>query len=155
METIIHNAIALQYPESYQLMDDAEKTRFFGSAENRWGIHNREQHTVVSFARTKASALLSLFTDAKSVANGSLASMKKSLKGFEKTGDISTEICGKKASGFSFAYRTDKEDIAQTGQLIVFKAGKRFYVIHCITRQENTEQAQAELDAILASAALL
>ena len=59
-----------------------------------------------------------------------------SLDGYQMTGSSSTRVCGKKARGFSFEYTADSE-VAQSGELVVFRHGLRFYALYYIVRTRD------------------
>jgi hypothetical protein len=77
--------------------------------------------------------------------------MRANLGGFERTSDVSVDIFGKKADGFTFEYFANGADIKQVGKILSVKIGKCFYVIHFVTRAESEQEANADFDAIIST----
>ena len=65
-DTIV-GEVLIEYPDSFEKMERDEIQKFYSSANNRWGIIDRERHMVISVAWTKKSGLIgSLLADEKS-----------------------------------------------------------------------------------------
>ena len=153
-EAIINEEITLKYRDGFGLMDDEALKKHFGVSGNNWGIYDPDQHTIISFAWIKTGGFMAWLADPKGVAKRVEVKMRENLRGFERTSDISVNICGKKVDGFTFEYLANEDDIRQVGKILSFKIDKCFYVIHFVTRAENEKEAYADLDTIIASAAL-
>lgn len=153
-EAIINEEITLKYRDGFDLMSSEEIKKHFGISGNNWGIYDRDQHTIISFAWNKAGGFMAWLADPKGVANSVEKRMRDNLGGFERTSDISVNICGKKAEGFTFEYFANDADIKQVGKILSFKIGKCFYVIHFVTRAEKEQEAYSDFDAIIAAAEL-
>ena len=153
-EAIINEEITLKYRDGFNVMDDEALMKHFGVSGNNWGIYDPEQHTIISFAWNKAGGFMAWLADPNGVANRVEVKMRDNLKGFERTSDISLNICGVKAVGFTFEYTANDADIQQVGKILSFKIGKCIYVIHFVTRAEIEKEAYADFDSMIASAAL-
>ena len=57
-EVIINDEIRLKYREGFNLMSDDDLKKYFGGAGNNWGIHDPEQHTIISFAWNKVGGYM-------------------------------------------------------------------------------------------------
>ena len=125
-EAIINEEIRLEYRDGFDLMSNEELKKHFGVSGNNWGIYDRDQHTIISFAWNKVGGFMAWLVDSKSVVNGVEKRMRANLGGFERTSDIYVNICAQKAEGFTFEYITNDADIKQVGKILSFKAGIDF-----------------------------
>ncbi|MBR5089203.1 MAG: hypothetical protein IK093_07235 [Ruminiclostridium sp.] len=153
-EVTINEEITLKYRDGFDLMDDEELKKHFGVSGNNWGIYDRGQHTIISFAWNKVNGFMAWLADPNSVANGIEKRMRDNLGGFERTSDVCINICGKKAEGFTFEYYVEDGNIKMVGKILSFRIGKCFYVIQFVTRAEREQEANADFDAVIASVAL-
>ena len=151
-EAIINEEIRLEYRDGFDLMSNEELKKHFGVSGNNWGIYDRDQHTIISFAWNKVGGFMAWVADPKSVANGIDKKMRDNLRAYERTSGFTMNICGKKAEGFTFEYTANDSDIRQVGKILSFKEDKCFYVIHFVTREEQKVNAFADFDTIINTA---
>lgn len=131
----VYDELILDMPEGFHVMNDEELTDYFGNTE-QWAIRDAERHIVISVVKTKPSLALSVLTDAKSVAKGVESNMRKRLIEYVHDDDITTQIAGKKTSGYRFSFKAKDADIRQSGEILVFKNKKCFYVLQYYTWTE-------------------
>ncbi len=153
-ESIINGEIVLKYPDGFRPMDHEELVRYFGTANNMAGIRSPEQHILLSVAWNKVNMLLSMLADPNSVVNGMDKKLRGKLRDYQRTSDITMDVCGAKAKGFTFVYTAQDADTVQTGNILSFKQGKCFYVIQYAARKEDEQEAQNIFDKIIASLTL-
>lgn len=149
--TFINGELSVCCPDGFSVMEEAELKRFFTETQNRWGIYNKDIHTIISFSKTKDSTLLSFITDAKAVAKGLEARHKTSLQNYRHKDEGSAAVLQNKAYTISFTYTADDADVTQCGKLTVFKFGKCFYTVHCTVREDYASQGYQALEAVLDS----
>lgn len=148
---VINGELSVFYPDGFSVMEETELKKFFTKIQNRWGIYNKDIHTIISFSKTKENTLLSFITDAKSVARGLEAKGKVSLKNYQHKESSNITVLQNKAYASSFTYTADDADVTQCGKLIVFKFGKCFYAVHCIVREDYASQGYQALETVLDS----
>ena len=148
---VINGELSVFYPDGFSVMEETELKKFFTKIQNRWGIYNKDIHTIISFAKTKESTLLSFVTDAKSVAKGLEARYKISLKNYQRKESCCGIVLKNKAYTYSLTYTADDADVKQCGRLIVFKFGKCFYTVYCTAREDCASQGYQALDAVMDS----
>ncbi len=149
---LINEQINIQFPDEFSEMDKTELSEYFNSIDRRWGIHDTDMHIVVSVGWVKVNALVSLITDAKSVANGAGASLERHLKDFIRGEDISVQYGGQNFVGFGFEFRaSDDESVVQCGRLAVTKVKKLYYAIYFIVRKDTAEESFGICNDIMAS----
>lgn len=132
---IVNNDLTLSYPDGFREMKNDELIRHFSSAEDRWGIRDPKLHQIISAYKT-GSKLFFVMKNVKTFAENACEALACSLDGYRMTGSFSTRVCGKKARGFSFEYTADSE-VAQSGELVVFRHGMRFYALYYIVRTRD------------------
>ena len=153
-EAIINEAIILKYREGFEIMDENALKKHFGISTNNWGIQDHTQHTILSFAWNKVGVLVSFIADPKGVIFNMEKKLRENLKAFERTSDISVNICGKKADGFTFEYIAKDADVKQVGKVLSFKTGRCIYVVQFVTRAESEQEADVDFNTIMAEATL-
>lgn len=148
----INNEIGLTYPESFSEMGSAELTKYFGSADNRWGVYDEERHIILSAGWIKPRFLHS-FSDSESVLDGIEAHMRRRVLNYQRITAYKMKLGNKKlnANGVRFEYRVNDAAIVQAGDVVVFKHKKLFYIIHFITRKVNASAVLPEFKEILES----
>ena len=149
--TVINNELSVSYPDGFSVMKEDELKKFFTRTVNRWGIWNKDIHTVISFSKTKSSALLSFITDEKAVTKSIETGFKKTLLNYRRKEEFMPTVCGKKSYGISFTYTASNNHAPQLGKLIVFKYNKCFYVVHCMVGEDYAEQGFQTLETVLDS----
>ena len=136
----INNELNMNYPESFRPMTEEEMLRYFGSAENRWGVYDPDRHIILSVSWTKAGFWRSM-TDAESVLLGIEARLRRNLLNYQKVTSYRMKLNKKhKAEAVRFEYRVNDARLVQVGDVIVIKYKKKFYVIHYITRKPTAPQ---------------
>ena len=154
MNTVkINNEINLTYPDGFKEMGEAELARYFGSAENRWGVYDADRHIVLSVGWTKVG-FKNLLTDAESILIGIEARLRRTLVNYQRVTSYKYKIAGKKAQGIRFEYRVNDAALVQVADLVVFKHNKKFYAVHFITRQSSAIAGRLEFQQALNSVTL-
>ena len=149
--TTINNELTVSYPDGFSVMNEIELKKFFTKTINRWGIWNKDIHTIISFSKTTESTLLSFLTDEKSVAKGIENGFKRSLQNYKRNNTFTPTVCGKQSYGISFTYTVTDSNTLQYGKLIVFKHNTCFYVVHCIVGENYATQGFQALETVLNS----
>lgn len=150
-ETIV-NSLTVEYPDSFEKMEQEEIRKFYGAATNRWGIIDRGQHLVISVGWTKELGLVgSLLVDEKSFLNHFDKNGKRSLNHYKRTEEITKEFCGIKAHGFGFRYTASDKPVAMSGKIVTFKIGKRIYCAEYMTSSTETLFCNMAYDMVLHS----
>ena len=151
---VINKEIIFNYPDGFKQMDNDELDKYFGTTKNMFGIRCADKNMIMSIGWSKMNILVKLFANPGAVINGMDARLRSNLEDFEITSEISTDICGVNALGFSFEYTAHDDDIEQIGNVVAFKLRKALYVVQFLARKENEEKAQKVFNDIISSLSL-
>lgn len=146
----INNEVNLTYPESYQIMGEEELQRYFGKAENRWGVYDAERHVILSVSWSKAG-FKTLFSDAETMLIGVEAKFKRSLINYRRTDARKTKIARKKGYAIRFQYRANNTNMYYLSDLRAVKCKGKYYAFQYICRRINDEECHPDFDAMMES----
>ncbi len=150
-DTII-NTLKLEYPDSFDKMEQSELKKYYSSVTNRWGIIYRDQHMIISVGWTKEIGLFgSLFVDEKSFLSGYDKRSRQGLRSYKRTEDIDKTVCGSDARGFAFEYESNDSNTPMFGKIVVFKTGKRLWLAEYATSNTDTLFCNMAFDMVLDS----
>ena len=82
------------------------------------------------------------FVSVAAVISGSLSNMENNLKDYQHLEEYESTIFGESSITESFSYTANDQDVKQYGELSVFKYKKAFYVVYCISRLDDQEDAK-------------
>lgn len=149
-QVTVNNALSLSYPESYRDMTEDELKHYFGTAENRWGVHDDERHAILTVSWRKAG-ILSFLTDAESMLIGVEARYKRNLINYRRLTSFKTKIGKAKGHGIRFEYRVNNANIYQNSELRAIKCKGRFYAFQYIGRRISDDQTHPDFDQMMES----
>lgn len=150
-DTIV-GVFTIEYPDSFEKMEQDEIRKFYTTAANRWGIINREQHMVISVGWTKALGMIgSLLVDERSFLNRFDKHGKRYLKEYARTEDITKEFCGMTAKGFGFRYTASDRPADMRGKVVTFRIGSRVFCADYMTSNTDTLFCNMAYDMVLHS----
>ena len=151
---MINNEIGLTYADSFNEMNEAELTRYFGTPADRWGAYDADRHIVLSVGWKKAGFMQS---DSEMHLFDIQSRLRRSLLNYQEITTYKTKIASSKkdnASGVRFEYRVKDSVRVHVVDLIAFKHKKNFYTIYFISRKANAAEVRADLQEILQSVTL-
>lgn len=137
-----NNLIALEYPDDFKQLSDEENEKYFYGDQPRLSFQNKEKHILFSISKSK-DAFINRLISIKAVAIGSLTNLENNLKEYKFIEEKESLISDKPSLTECFSYIANDKDIKQYGELTIFKIGKAFYNIHCISRFDDKEECQA------------
>lgn len=147
----INNELNLAYPDDFREMGEEELSKYFGSAENRWGVYDADKHIILSVSWSKPGFFRSL-TDAESVVIGTEMRLRRGLLNYQRISTFKMKLQKKKkAEGLRFEYRVNDKKLVQVADLIIFKHKKKFYSIYYITRKSNAAEVRPAFKDVLDS----
>ena len=147
----INNELNLAYPENFKEMKEEELTKYFGSAENRWGVYDSDKHIILSVSWSKPSFFRTL-TDAESVVIATESRLRRGLLNYQRISTYKMKLDKKKkADGLRFEYRVNDKKLVQVADLVIFKHKKKFYSIYYITRKSNAAEERPAFKEVLDS----
>lgn len=135
----INNEISLNYPEGSKDMNEAELARYFGSAQNRWGVYDDARHIILSVSWTKAG-FKRMLADAESMLIDIEGRLCRTLVNYQRLTSYQYKFKKIKAYGIRFEYRVNDVARVLAGDLVVFKYKKQFYAIHYLTRMNDAPE---------------
>ena len=138
MNTVFDKNIGIEYPDDFYVMDSNELKKYFASEILRFGARSEEKHIILSVGKMKFS-ILNLLTDAKSVLCGAEHRLK-TLNAYLRRSELNETILGKKAKGIQFEYEVEG-GIKQLCEMAVVKVKGNFYVVYCMARLDDIEEA--------------
>ena len=151
----INGMLTLDIPEGFRRMSGDDLKQLFRSEEaDRWGIQNKECHTVLTVMWKQYPALLSWLADLKTMARKNERMAQKGYAGNEYSpgGFISLSAGGKEMEGYRFSYRV--QGIAQSAETVLLKHKGYVYNITFIGRKEDQSANQETFRKILNSLSL-
>ncbi len=146
----INNELNLNYPDGFNEMGEVELAKYFGTPNNRWGVHEPDKHIILSVYWSKRR-FLNMMTDAESVMIGAEARLKRSLINYQRIASYNMKIAKKKAKCVRFEYRVNDKKLVQVADLIIFKHKKQFYSIYFISRKSNAAEVRREFKDVIDS----
>lgn len=150
----INNEINLTYPDGFREMGEEELSKYFGSAQNRWGAHDDENHVVLSVNWSKKK-LLSFLADAESALIAAEGRLRRNLVNYQRVTSYKTKIGKKKkAHGIRFEYRANTSVMLQVGDLVMFKHKKKVYALYYICRKTKAAASLPAFEEVLKSITL-
>lgn len=149
----INNELKLSYPDGFHEMDQEEMQRFFSASLYRRGIYDEDRHILISVAWTKPGPV-NFLTDAKTILLRAELGMKRGLQDYIRMKEAQDEIAGKKARCISFTFTAQESEIAQGGEMAVFRAGNKFYAVTFVAREEGFDESLTVYREILKSFSL-
>ena len=140
-EAVFNKIIKLSYPDDFVELTPEENEKYFSGDLLRLTFQNKEKHFILSISKTK-DAFMNRFFSTASVLVGASSNLEKNLKEYERIGEYDSTIFDVPAITDCFSYVANDKDIKQYGELTVFKVNKAFYIIYCISRYEDKEDAK-------------
>ncbi len=134
-----NDLIEFEYPEDFLELTKEENEKYFSGDLSRVSFQNRDKHILLSLSKSKDS-FMNYIIGVASVVSGSLSAMERNLKDFAIIEECESTIFEKQAITECFLYTASNENVKQYGELSVFKAGKAFYVVYCISRFDDREE---------------
>jgi len=150
----INNEIELTYPDGFNQMGEEELSRYFGTAADRWGVYDAENHTILAVGWRKAGFFANL-ADEESCMIGIESRMRRSLLNYQRLSSYQPKIGKKKYYAIRFEYRVKDAALVQLADLVVIKYKKKFYTIHYITRKNNAIEMLPAFEEVLKSIKLV
>ena len=144
----VNSQINITYPDSFNLMDSEElKKSFITSTNDRWAIHDKENHAIISIAWQRAGLAGSL-ADIRAVAKNNEKRVEQiySDKNYKLAGFSERKIGGKKAAGYKYSYTI--ENVDQYTSVYLLKHGGYIYAIAYTGRIDEFEEFEKILDGI-------
>ena len=136
-----NDLISLEYPEEFDELSETENQKYFTGNLMRLSFLNKERHILLSLSKSKDS-FMNRFVSVAAVISGSLSNMENNLKDYQHLEEYESTIFGEPSITESFSYTANDQDVKQYGELSVFKYKKAFYVVYCISRLEDQEDAK-------------
>ena len=149
----INDELKLSYPDGFHEMDKEEMQRFFTTSLYRRGVYDGDRHILISVAWTKPGPV-NFLTDAKTILLRAELGMKRGLQDYCRLKETQDEIAGKKARCISFTFTAQGSDIAQSGEMAVFRAGNKFYAVTFVAREEGFDESLSVYREVLQSFSL-
>ncbi|MBQ3285051.1 MAG: hypothetical protein IJH40_05340 [Ruminococcus sp.] len=149
----INNELKLSYPDGFHEMDKEEMQRFFSASLYRQGIYDEDRHILISVAWTKPGPV-NYLTDARTILLRAELGMKRGLQDYCRVKETQVEVAGKKARCISFTFTAQGSDIAQSGEMAVFRAGNKFYAVTFVAREDGYDESLNVYHGILESLSL-
>ena len=152
----INNEIDLTYPDGFKEMTEDDLKRHFGTAENRWGVFDAANHTILSVNWAKLKWYRKL-CDTEWYLIDVEGRLKRQLLNYQRAASYKTKIASKKknnACAIRFEYRADNSVNIHVGDLVVFKHKKKVYYIYYITRQPKAVELLPAFEEVLKSITL-
>ncbi len=148
----INDAIELTYPDGFSEMKEEELAKYFGKPDDRWGVHNYGNHTILSVAWHKAW----FFTDAETALIGAEGRLRRNLLNYQRVTSYRTKIT-KKVQGYAirFEYRVNDAALVQVCDLVVFKYKKKVYSLYFICRKNDAQALLPSFEEVLKSIKLI
>ena len=146
------NTLKLEYPDSFDKMEQNELKKYYSTVTNRWGIIYRDQHMIISVGWTNEIGFFgSLFVDEKTLLSGFDKRGRNVLKSYKRTDDIDKTVCGNDARGFAFEYEATDTSVPMFGKIVAFKTGKRIWLAEYSTSNTDTLFCNMAFDMVLDS----
>lgn len=146
----INNEINLTYPDGFNEMGEEELKKYFGTPNNRWGVHDAPNHVILSVCWTK-KGFFSFFADPESFLIGAESRLHKRLLNYQRIGQFKTKIASKKAQGIRFEYRVNDSVVVQVCDLYAFKHKNKIYAVYYILRKNDAIEKLPGFEEILKS----
>jgi len=145
--------IDARFPDSFREMslDEIHKT-FQDSYDQRWGMWDEENHSIIVIQWNKANGLLAKVVGIESVCKDDEKKLSKAMRGnsYVSEGFFDGAVCGTEFKGFSYRYVL--QDQEQSAQLMVFRNGSLFYKLYYFSRSDldgsNRESLKAVMDSM-------
>lgn len=149
----INNEVNLTYPDGFNVMNEEELTRYFGTPADRWGAYQADDHIILSVKWTKAGFKRTL-TDAESFMIEVESGLMRNLVNYQRVTDYKLKIGKKKAYGIRFTYRVKDSVSIHVSDVVVFKHKKYFYTVYYVTRKKNAASSRPAFQEVLNSITL-
>ena len=140
-QTTFNTFINLQYSDNFDVLNKEENEKYFTGDLLRISFQNREKHILLSLSKTNDS-FFNRLVGIKTVVNNTVATLQSGLKDYQFVEEYETTMFDRPAITSCFSYTAKDQDVKQYGELSVFKFKSAFYVVYCISRLENKEDAK-------------
>lgn len=140
-QAIFNNLINLSYPDDFKELSDKENEKYFSGDLMRLSFHSEDKHVLMSISKSKDSFMNRLVNIA-SVLVGSVGNLESSLKEYKQIEEYESIIFDTNAITECFEYLASDDGSRQYGELTIFKVRKAFYIIYCLCRYDNKEEAK-------------
>ena len=140
-QAIFNNLINLSYPDDFIELDEAGNKKYFAGDLQRLSFHNKEKHIILSLSKTKDSFMNHLL-NITGMLVGATRNLENNLKEYKRVEEYESVIFDCDAITECFEYLASDDGSKQYGELSVFKVRKAFYIIYCLSRYDNKEEAK-------------
>lgn len=151
-EVVLNGNLRLQYPDGFQIMDEAEQKRVFNvDTSNRWCIQDSDRNIMIAATWNTSNKLLARISSPKDQAKRVEARARKAYKdrGYRRIEFSKTKVAGRDAHTVSFECHIMDAD--QVVEVIVFYEGATYFFIYCYTQKANAAENRKVIDEVLAS----
>lgn len=151
-KTSVDGKLSIILPEGFRVMGlDEVKGAFSLDYDDLWGARDEERHMMVAFIWKDAPELLGALVGTNMLVERAEKALRKTYKnsGYKLNGIFTTQVAGTDAMGFSYDFAAG--NVAQQGEVIIFRQGTRTYTLYYYTRPECAEANAPLHDEVLAS----
>ena len=151
----VDGRMTLELPTGFSVMDKADVQRAFGFGyDDVWGARHERRNIMVAVIWKDAPALLGKLVSTKALVERAEKALRKTYAkhDYHYDGPLQLQVDGDEALGFSYRFMVG--DVAQQGEVIIFRRDKRTYTLYYYTRPERAKANWAVHDALLSSISL-
>ena len=141
MEVVLNEEFILTCPDSFHIMDEAEKKALNVADEGQWiGLSDPDRHIIVTAGWKKGPVLALKILSSKDLAGNMEKQISKAMSGlgYRKEGTAERAPGGMKISGFCYEYEV--QGTPMYAESSAMKTGKMIYNFHFYSRAALKEE---------------